>query len=72
MNTGYRIELTENELNVILTACSVRENELIRFLDSTQGLPGAREHIRKQYNELHDVLPKLRNAEYFIETGAKV
>lgn len=75
MKTGYRIELTVQEMNTILTAFSARATELAAMVERSKTLDGpgsysGRKYLEKELKELTDIWRKLENAEYFIETGA--
>lgn len=70
MKTGFRIELSGDELSTVITACNVRLHELSGLLYRMQKTDPGRNGIQKAYDELHDVLRILENAQYFIEMGA--
>jgi len=76
MKTGYRIELSVQEMNTILTAFSARAAELAAMVERSKMTKGAgaysgRKYLEKEHNELIAIWRKLEDAEYFIETGAK-
>lgn len=74
MKTGFRIELSGDELSTVITACGVRLRELselleMRIADAPEAYAG-KMYLEKQYRELSAVLRILENADYFVEMGA--
>lgn len=65
MKTGYRVEMSEKELNTILTACSVRLQAIAIILANHP----EEKYLTEQYHELRNAMGALENAEYFIKTG---
>lgn len=71
MKTGFHIELSADELNVLITACSTRQRELSELIETpVPAAPGAfagKMYLVKQHKELSEVLQVLRNARFFIK-----
>ena len=70
MKTGFRVELSGDELSTVITACNVRLCELSRLLYRMSNSDIGRKGVEKKFDELSDVLRLLENAQYFIEMGA--
>ena len=67
MNIGYRVEMTLDELNTLITACSVRLQELSNLYEREKGCYSA--HVLREYDKLFQVRAALENAEFFANVG---
>ena len=72
MKTGFRIELSGDELSTIITACGVRLRELGNGIEKAQKTDDEKSvnYLLEKYHELHAVVRILENAEFFVEMGA--
>lgn len=72
MKSGFRVEMSADELSTVITACGVRLQELGAGIEKAAKMDDekAANFLCEKYNELRDVLRLLENAEYFLETGA--
>lgn len=72
MKTGFRIELSGDELSTIITACRVRLRELLDGYEKAERMNDekAMKFLLEKHHELHAVVRILENAEYFLEMGA--
>lgn len=72
MKTGFRVELSGDELSTIITACSVRLQELGAGIEKAAKMDDLKsvEFLSEKHCELRAALRLLENAEYFLEMGA--
>ena len=72
MKTGFRIELSGDELSTIITACSVRLRDLGNGVEKAQKMDDEKSvnYLIEKYNKLQAVVRTLENANFFVEMGA--
>lgn len=72
MKTGFRIELSGDELSTIKTACDVRLRELGVGIEKAQRMEDKKsaDYLIEKYTELYNAIRILERAEFFVEMGA--
>ena len=54
MNIGYRVEMTLDELNTLITACSVRPQELSNLYECERGCYSAHvQTLKPEFQSVH-------------------
>ena len=71
MKSGFRVEMSADELSVVITACSVRLQELGAGIEKAAKMDDLKsvEFLLEKHKELRAALRLLENAEYFLEMG---
>lgn len=72
MKTGFRVEMSADELSTVITACGVRLHELGLGIEKAEKMDDQKSvnFLLEKHNELRAALRLLENAEYFLEMGA--
>ena len=72
MKTGFRVELSGDELSSIITASGVRLRELLDGYEKAERMNDEKsmKFLLEKHHELRAALRLLENAEYFLEMGA--